>query len=324
MSTASLISRRSLLATASLLSAGIGHAQSGFPTKAIMMQIPFSAGTGNDLVGRILSKKMPELLGQPVVVENKPGASGAVATDFLRRSAPDGHTVMVASVSHSINPHTTGAKYTNADFTPIGMIGSLPFTLLVSKSVSARNVKELVDQIKVNAKNWSGGMGGTTGTTFVLLEQLKKIAGVELVAANYKGTSDAALDLAADRVQILFAPITTALTHRAGGNVKVLGVTGTKRTGIMPDVPTFSEQGFPKLEVSTWFGLLGPAGIPAGAVNTMSDALSRTLANKEIIESLQAQGVEPGYRGPAEFKAFLDADRALWGTLVKESGVKAN
>lgn len=311
-----------MLATALCSVGAFGHAQQAYPSKPVMMQIPFSPGTGNDLVGRVIARKLPEILGQPVVVENKPGASGGVATDFLRRAAPDGHTVMVASVSYSIIPHTTSTKYTNADFTPIAMIGTLPFTLLVSKSVTANTVKELIEQLKVNAKTWNAGLGGTTGTTFFLLEQLKKAAGVDLVAANYKGTSDAALDLAADRVQILFAPITTALTHKPGGNVKVLGVTGNRRTAIMPDVPTFSEQGFTKLEVATWFGLIGPAGMPANAVTTLGDALARTLASKDIVETLHKQGIEPGYRPAAEFKTFLDTDRAMWANLVKESGVK--
>ncbi len=317
-----LVSRRSLIAVAMLASCGAAGAQAAFPSKPLMMQIPFSAGTGNDLVGRALSKTLPDMLGQPVVIENKPGASGAIATEFLRRSAPDGHTVMVASVSHSINPFTTNAKYTNADFTPIAMIGTIPFTLMVNKAVPANNVKELIELIKADPNKWTAGLGGTTGTTFFLLEQLKKAAGVELVAANYKGTSDAALDLSAGRVQILFGPITTAMTYKQNGSIKVLGVTGGKRPSLLSDVPTFIEQGFPTMEVSTWFGLLGPAGVPPQAANALSDALARTLASPDTIETLQKLGVEPTFRPPADFARFLDADRAMWAKMTKDAGAQ--
>lgn len=317
------LTRRSLIASAALCAAGAVRAQPAFPTKPVQIEIPFSAGTGNDTVGRVIARKLPEFLGQSVVIENKPGASGTIATEYIRHSTPDGYTLMLASVSFSILPHTTNVKYTTADFTPIAMVGALPFTLLVSKSVPAKNVTELVDLLKRDPGKYSAGLGGTTGTTYFLLQQLKKAAGVDIVAANYKGTSDAALDLSADRVQILFAPITTALMYRQSGNVKVLGVTGTKRTAIMPDVATFPEQGYPKFEVATWFGLIGPAGVPANAVNMIAQATEKTLASKDIVDLLHRQGIEPAYRPPAEFKAFLDADRGLWGNLVKEMNQKA-
>lgn len=314
------VSRRSLLAVAA---ASLGGASMlpAFASDAVTIEVPFSAGSGNDLVARILSRKLPEFIGEAVIVDNRAGASGTIATEYTRRAAPDGKTLVLASAAFSVNPFTTHIKYTVSDFTPIAQVGSLPFILLVSKSVTAKNVKELVEAVKANPDRFSGGQGDVNGTNFILMKQLSKAAGTDIVSASYRGTPDALVDLQADRIQMMFAPVSTGLQQHGAGGVRILGISGAKRTAAMPDVPTFMEQGFPKLDLSTWFGVLGPAGMPRPAVNTLSAAIEKTLDAKETVDALTRLGITPSYAPAAQFKTFLQADSRMWHLLLRESGI---
>lgn len=293
-----------------------------FPTKPITLLIPFPPGTGNDIVGRIVGNKLVDFLGQRVTADNRSGASGNIAVEVARRAAPDGYTLVIASTSFSLNLHTMKVDYGLADFTPVALIGKLPYTLMVSKSVPAKNIKELVALLKARPGELNAGQGGPTGTTFFLTETFKKAAGVQIQGVPYKGTSAGVLDLLADRMHIMFAPMVTSLPHYRAGKAQVHGVTGTKRSALMPDVPTFIELGYPMLDIPTWFGFLGPAGMPRNTVKILSDGVAKALASKDVADALANQGVEPGYGSPAEFDAFLKADAAMWAKQVKEAGIK--
>lgn len=302
--------------------AALAHAQQDFPNKPINLLIPFPPGTGNDIVGRIVGNKLPEFLGQRVVADNRSGASGNIAVEAARRAAPDGYTLVVASTSFSINLHTMKGNHTLADFTPVALIGKLPYTLMVAKSVPARNIKELVDLLKSKPGHFNAGQGGPTGTTYFLTETLKKTAGVDVLAVPYKGTTAGMMDLLADRMHLMFAPMVTGLPHYRANKVQVHAVTGAKRSALMPDVPTFIELGYPMLDIPTWFAFIGPAGIPNNTVKILSDGVAKALASKDVIDGLASQGVEPAYGSPAELDAFLKADTAMWARLVKEAGIK--
>jgi tripartite-type tricarboxylate transporter receptor subunit TctC len=297
-------------------------AQSVYPVKPITLLIPFSPGTGNDLVGRVIGNKLTDYLGQRAVAENRAGASGNIAVEAARRAPPDGYTFVVASTSFSINQYTMKVTYKLADFTPVALIGKLPFTLMVAKSIPAKNLKELIDAAKAKPGQLNAGSGGPSGTTFFLLESLKKAAGLDIQSVPYKGTTDGVLDLLAERTQLMFSPMVTSLPQYKAGKVQLVGVTGTKRSPRMPDVATFTEQGFPMLDISTWFALLGPAGVPSNVVKSVSDGVAKALTAEDVIESLNSQGVDPGYGAPAELETFLKADIAMWSRLVKESGIK--
>lgn len=311
------------LAAAALCSIGmVAQAQQDFPNKPITLLIPFPPGTGNDIVGRLVGNKMSEQFGQRVVADNRAGASGNIAIDAARRAAPDGYTLVVASSSSVINLFTMKVNHTLADFTPVAMIGRLPYTLMVGKAVPATDIKALVDLLKAKPGQLNAGQGGPTGTTFFLLETLKKTAGVEVQAVPYKGTTSGMMDLLADRMQMMFAPMVTSLPHYRAGKVQVHGVTGAKRSPLMPDVPTFTEVGYPMLDIPTWFAFLGPAGIPRNTVKILSDGVARALQSRDVIDALANQGVEPSYGSPAELDAFLKADAAMWARLVKEAGIK--
>lgn len=306
---------------AALLGASaLAHAQS-YPAKPITLIIPFPPGSGNDVVGRIVGGKLSEMLPQRVVPDNRAGASGNIAIEATKRAPADGYTVVVASTSFSINLHTAKVSYAPSDFTPVAMLGRLPFTLMVAKSVPAKNLKELV----ALAKGKPGQLNSATGTTgmgFFLTETLKKSAGVDIQAVPYKGTSAGVLDVLADRTHVMFAPMSTSLPHYKAGKVQVHGITGSKRSALMPEVSTFSEQGYPKLDIPPWFAILGPAGMPKAAVDTLSAAVAKTLASKDVADALTAQGVEPAYASPSQLDAFLRSDNAMWAQLVKELGIK--
>ena len=313
---------RIVVTAALLLGGGAPSAQQEFPTKPITLLIPFPPGTGNDVVGRIIGNKLNEYLPQRVVADNRAGASGNIAIDAARRAPPDGHTLVVASTSFSINLYTMKVSFGLADFTPVALIGKLPYTLMVTQSLPAKTFNGLVDVLKASKGQYNGGSGGPTGTSFFLLEAFKKAAGFDMQMVAYKGTTAGVADLLAERTHIMFAPMVTSLPHFKAGKVQVHGVTGAKRSALMPEVPTFNESGYPMLDIPTWFAILGPAGIPADAVKILTAGVAKALASKDVIGHLTNQGVEPGYGNPAELDAFLKADTAMWAKLVKEAGLK--
>jgi tripartite-type tricarboxylate transporter receptor subunit TctC len=317
------LTRRSFTVSALALATAPARAESPYPAKPITMLIPYPPGSGSDVVGRIVANKMSQVLGQQLIADNRSGASGNIAMDIVRRAAPDGYTVILASVSFSINPATMpGVHYTASDFTPIAMVGRLPFTLMAAKSVAAKDIDGLAALAKSQPGQLNGGQGGTTGTTYFLLEAFKKAASIDVASIPYKGTSETVLDLLAGRLQLMFAPITTALPHYRTGEIKVLGVTGKERTALMPDVPTFIEAGFPTLDISTWFALVGPRGIPAPAVKALSDAAARAVDSADVKEALAKNGVMPSYAPPDQLASFMAADLMRWQELVKASGFK--
>lgn len=293
-----------------------------FPSKPITLIIPFPPGTGNDVVGRIVGTKLSEYLGQRVVADNRAGASGNIAVEATRRAAPDGYTLVIASTSFSINLYTMKVNFGLADFTPVAKIGQLPYTLMVTRSMPAKNIKELVAVMKTKQGHYNGGSGGPTGTSYFLLESFKKAAGLDVQLVSYKGTTAGVADLLAERTHIMFAPMVTSLPQYRAGKVQVHGVSGAKRSTLMPDVATFNESGYPMLDIPTWFAILGPAGIPNDAVKTLNEAIGKALASKDVIDALGNQGVEPGFGTPVQLSAFLKADTAMWARLVKEAGIK--
>jgi tripartite-type tricarboxylate transporter receptor subunit TctC len=302
--------------------AAVAHAQQDYPTKPVTLLIPFPPGTGNDVVGRVIGTKLSEYLSQRFVPDNRSGASGMIAIEAVRRAPPDGYTLVVASTSFTTSLYTTKVSFGISDFTPVALIGKLPYTLMVAKSLPGRNLKELVELLKAKPGQFNAGSGGATGTSFFLTEELKKAAGVNVQLVPYKGTVDGVADLIAERTHMMFAPMVTSLPQYRAGKIQVAGVTGSKRSALMPEVATFTEQGYPMLDIPTWFGVLGPAKLPQNVVKVVSDGIAKALASKDVIDALSNQGVEPGYGSPAEFEAFLKADNAMWSRLVKESGIK--
>jgi tripartite-type tricarboxylate transporter receptor subunit TctC len=313
------LTRRSFVVSALACLNGLARAQRAYPAQLINMLIPFPPGTGNDVVGRVVGKKVSDALGQPVVVDNRSGAFGNIAMEATRRAEPNGYTVAVVSTSFSVNRWTMlSATYSLADFTPIAMLATQPYSLMVSKSVPAKNVHDLVNLLKKDPSKFNGGQG--SGTGFFLLSVLNKEMGVGVETIAYKGTTEAVLDLLAGRIALLFAPITTAFPHYLSGEAKVIGVSGSQRAALMPDVPTFTESGYPALDISTWFALLGPKGIATGDVEVLSSAVAKAVEMPDVIALLAKNGISPDYRTPSELANFLTADLERWEGIVKASG----
>jgi tripartite-type tricarboxylate transporter receptor subunit TctC len=314
-----MLTRRTLGISALALLGGLARAQHPYPAQRINMLIPFPPGTGNDVVGRVVGQKLQDALGQPVVVDNRSGAFGNIAMEATRRAEPDGYTVAVASTSFSVNRWTMlSATYSLADFTPIAMVASQPYSLAVSKSLPVKNIHDLMDLLKKNPGKYTGGQG--SGTGYFLLSLLNKQLGTGVATAAYKGTTDAVIDLLAGRIDLLFAPITTVAPYYTSGEAKMIGVSGSKRAPLMPDVPTFTESGYPALDIGTWFAMLGPKGMASHDVDILSGAVAKAVQVPDAIAILAKNGISPDYRGPSELATYLKDDLERWKEIVNSSG----
>ena len=313
------LTRRTLLISALALLDGLARAKPSYPLQRINMLIPFPPGTGNDVVGRVVGQHVSDYLGQTVVVDNRSGAFGNIAMETTRRAEPNGYTVAMASTSFSVNRWTMlSATYSLDDFTPIAMVASQPYSLMVSKSVPSKNVRDLIDLLKKDPGKFNGGQG--SGTGYFLLGLLNKEIGTGVATIAYKGTTEAVTDLLAGRIDLLFAPITTALPYYVSGEARMVAVSGSKRAPLMPDVPTFIESGYPTLDIGTWFAMLGPKGIASSDVQVLSSAVAKAVATPDAIAILGKNGISPDYRGPSDLASFLKEDLERWRDIVKASG----
>jgi tripartite-type tricarboxylate transporter receptor subunit TctC len=283
------------------------------------MLIPFPPGTDNDVVGRVVGQHVSDYLGQTVVVDNRSGAFGNIAMETTRRAEPNGYTVAMASTSFSVNRWTMlSATYSLDNFTPIAMVASQPYSLMVSKSVPSKNVRDLIDLLKKDPGKFNGGQG--SGTGYFLLGLLNKEIGTGVATIAYKGTTEAVTDLLAGRIDLLFAPITTALPYYVSGEARMVAVSGSKRAALMPDVPTFIESEHPALDIGTRFAVLGPKGIASSDVQVLSSAVAKAVATPDAIAILAKNGISPDYRGPSDLASFLEEDLERWRDIVKASG----
>ncbi len=304
------------------LNQGTALAQA-YPARGITMIIPFPPGTGNDVIGRALGAKMAESMGQPIIAENRAGASGNIAAEAASKAPADGYTIFIASSSFTLNMHLNKLPYTVGSFTGVSLLGKLPYTLVVPATFSAKSMPELVAMAKARPGALSGATGGNTTAGFFLLETLKKAAGVDIVPVAYKGTTESIADLMAERVHMLFAPMVTSLPLHRSGKLRTLAVTGSKRNSLLPDVPTFTESGFPGLDIPQWFAILTPAGTPRPIVTRLNEEIIKAMRLKDVQEQLGRLGVEPATSTPEEAEAFVKADWANWGKAVKDAGVAA-
>ena len=298
-----------------------------FPIKGkpIRIVVPFPAGGGTDAQARLLAQKLPDLLGVPVIVDNKPGASTMLAASEVARAAPDGHTILYApSSTMAQNPHTLlQVPYDPfKDFTPISLGGRGPLVLMVSGAVPANNVRELVDYIKAHPGQVSYASFGTGTSSHIYGEVFAMRTGTDAVHVPYKGGADAAKDLIGGRVHFMFDSASSAIITAGSGKVKIIGVTGPSRIEALPDVPTMTEAGVPGLDLSSWLGFYGPPKMPASIVRALNAALTRVLAMPDVKEFYRLGGYEAGASTPEEFAQLTRATYDRWGTLVQQIGFK--
>jgi tripartite-type tricarboxylate transporter receptor subunit TctC len=301
-------------------------AQNGYPERPIRLIVPVSPGGGTDFTARTIAQRLSEAIGQQVIVDNRPGASGNIGVELAAKATPDGYTLVMPITSFSINP-SLFAKLpfdTVKDFSPIVLAASAPLVLVVHPSVPANSVKELIALAKAKPGQLNYANSGNGTTAHLAGELLKKMGGVDIVSVPYKGGGPAVVDLIAGRVQLYFSTIPAASTQVKAGKLRMIAVTTTTRVPLIPEVPTMAESGLPGFEVVGWFGIFAPAGTPRPAIARLNKEISQVLASADTQQRFSAQGLIPGGGTPEELGKFLRAEIAKWGALIKEAGIKGN
>jgi tripartite-type tricarboxylate transporter receptor subunit TctC len=301
-------------------------AHAAFPDKPIKIIVGFTPGGTADGVARILAAAMGARLGQSMVVENRAGANGNIATELVARSAPDGYTIFFTSIGHAVNPSLY--KHANYDpvggFTPIGQVLTAPNVLVVPGNSPFNTAKELIAYAKANPGKLHVASSGSGTSVHLSAELFKQLAGVDMVHVPYKGTGSAMPDLLAARVSLMFPNLPSAMPHIQEGRLKALGVTTDKRSGAAPKIPTLAEAGVAGYDMSTWYGLVGPANMPADIVKRLNQELRNVLADPQIREKLVAQGVDPVTGTPEAFGKFIQEETKRWAKIIKDSNIEVN
>jgi len=313
---------RRAFALALLLAAGIAHAQ--FPNRPVHVVVPFPAGGPTDVLTRALGLKLAERWSQPVVVDNKPGAGGAIGSDFVAKSAADGYTLLMATTStHSIGPALQKLPYDPLkDFAPVSQVSNATNVLVVSPKLGVSSVSELVALAKAKPGALNFASSGIGTIPHLTGEMFKHMAGVDIVHIPYKGTGLSIPDLANGQVALLFDSIVTAQTHVKNGNVKALAISSPRRSPLMPELPTMIEAGIAGFESETWFGLLAPAGTPPDLVSRISADTAAALVDADLRARFAAAGAETVGGTPAQLAARIKADAAKWAEVIKAANVK--
>ena len=285
-----------------------------FPTKPVKIIVPFPPGGGADALARIMQPRLTELWKQPVIIENKPGASGHIGADFVATSPADGYTMMMSSTASLTEKNVS-------QFAPVTLVSASPYVVVASPKVPASNIRELVDYAKKNPGKLTFGSSGTGAASHLSAELFKSLAGVEMLHVPYKGTGQAVTDLLAGQIDLLFAPAQSVMPHVQANKLKAFAVTSARRSATVPELPTVAEAGVPGYEAIGWFGLLVPAATPAPVVQKLSADANRVLQEAEVKQRMMALGAEPSGDTPAQFAAFIRDDQAKWSKLMRERGI---
>ncbi len=301
-------------------------ALAAYPEKTIKIVVGFTPGGSADSIARILGMAMSSRMGQTVIIENRAGANGNIATEFVSRSAPDGYTLFYTSIGHAVNPALyKDAKYDPVkDFTPISQVLSAPNVLVVPASSPFNNVKEMITYAKANPGKLDFASSGSGASVHLSAEVFKQMAGLDLVHIPYKGTGSLLPDLLSGTVAMSFPNLPSALPFIQSGKLKALGVTTAKRSAAAPQIPTLAEAGVPGYDMSTWYGLIGPAGMPPAIVTQLNHELNAILQDPVIRQKLVAQGVDPVTGSPEEFGQFIRKETRYWAELIKKAKVELN
>lgn len=305
--------------------AGGVHAAESYPSRPIQLVVPFSAGGPVDATARFLGQKLSEALGQPVVVNNRPGGDTIIAADSVARSPGDGYTLLLTSNQHSINPALRPLSYDpDKNFVPVTMVAVTPILLVAHPAVPANTVSELIELLKANPDRYFYGSAGAGSSQHLTAELFKAATGTEITHIPFKGTAPATVALLSGDVQLSFATPTTTIPHVETGKLKVLATTTAERSVQVPNVPTLAESGVPGFDASAWIGLLASGGTSRAVVDTLYEAMARILQADDVRETLLAQGIETVQMTPDAFADFLRTDREQAARIVKEAAIEVN
>lgn len=301
------------------------HAQ-GYPTKPIRMIVPFAPGGGTDITARLVGQPLSEKLGQPVVIDHRPGAGTMLGTELAAKSAPDGHTLIIVAAPHAINPSMyRSVKYDPVkDFAPLTLAISFPYIVAVHPSVPARNIMELIAAAKSASPTLTFASSGIGVTNHLAGELFKRMAGIELTHVPYKGGGPALNDLIGGHVSMIFGTILETMPQVRNGRLRGLAVTSARRVPFAPDIPTVIEEGLPGYDVTGWYAFLAPAGTPASIVMTLNSEMIRIFNSPAVKERFLAMGAEPWPTSPEKAREFIASETVRWGKIIKAAGITAN
>ena len=296
------------------------RAQENYPTHPIRLVVGFAAGSSGDVAARIVSHKLGDLLGQTVVVENRPGASSMIATEYVARSAKDGYTLLFGTIAMTINPILMPNKAPDVekDLAPIVLVGSIPNILVVNPGLDVKDVKELIALAKQKPDELLYGAAGLGSRPHIATELFKQMAGIKLTGVLYPGSAQTAMDLISGRIQVMFAPASTVLGFIKDGRVKALATSEAKRASIAPDLPTIGEAALPGYATGLWFGILGPAGTPKPIITKISEAANKALKDPDVLKQLETQGLNPLGGSPDDFAAFIKNEMQRWARVMHD------
>ena len=314
------------IALAVAASAGLpAFAADAWPSKPITLVVPFASGGTTDIIGRAVGQRLGEALGQPVVVDNRPGAGGTIGGALVARANPDGYTFLLATVAHTMAPgiYKTLPYDFQKDLEPIGMVALTPNVLIVNPSIPARNVQELVAYIKANPGKVNYGSAGIGSTEHLSGELFRALTGTDISHVPYKGGAPMMTDLMAGQIQMAIETSPSANPHIKSGKVKALAVTSVKRSAAYPGVPTVAESGVPGYEVTTWYALMAPHNTPEPIRHRVSAELAKVLKQPDVQKRFDEQGVTAGDMTPPQLAGFIKTETAKWTKVAKDSGAKA-
>jgi tripartite-type tricarboxylate transporter receptor subunit TctC len=295
-----------------------------YPTKFVRFIVPYAPGGSSDVLARTLGQKLGEALGQTFVIDNRPGAGSMIGTDIAAKSTPDGYSIILSDMPHTINPSIySKVPYDPVrDFSPITVIGVSPMFLFANPSLQAQNVKDFIALAKAQPGKITIASGGTGATTHLMAELLQSHAAIKLTHVPYKGAGPALTDVVAGQVPATFTSMATAAPYAKSGRLRILGVTSAKRLPAFPDVPTFDESGVPGMIVEHWWGVMAPAGVPKPIIEKLHAAIVKAMNSTDVHERFTVFAVEPKTNTPEQFHALLESDVRRWAKVVKDAGIK--
>jgi tripartite-type tricarboxylate transporter receptor subunit TctC len=313
-----MLSLRTVLLALCIAFAAAGAGAADYPANPIRLVVPYPPGGPNDLIARVVGQKLTELMGQPVIIVNRPGASTMIGAEAVAKAPADGYTLLlgntVLGTTTLLYKHVT---YSLADFVPIAPIVQNSNILALHPSVPAHSVAELVAYAKANPGKLNYGSNGPGGATNLISAYFGRLAGIDIVAIDYKGVAPATTDLLAGTLQLFFFPVTGSFHFFTSGQLRALAVTSDTRLSQLPDVPTLKESGYPTMVTDIWYGILGPAALAKPLVAQLNEAITRAVAAPDVRERLTAEGGTPMRMAPEDFASFIKQNMALWEEIIR-------
>ncbi len=314
------------IVAAAALAAAAPMALAAYPSKPVTIVVPTAAGGGNDAMARTIAQKLGPLLGQTVIIDNRAGANGSIASEYVARAVPDGHTLMFGYIAtHGMNPALQKLRYDPvADFEPVGLVGYSPTLMVANASVPVKDVKDLVSQLKAKPDKYTYASAGNGTAPQFAAELFKLNAGVVMLGVPYKGSAPAVSDTIGGQTQFMFPSLFTAMPHVKSGKLKAMAIAGPKRSALLPDVPTLKEAGVDGVDVQQWYGFFAPAKTPKAIVEQLNKALNQVLADKEIVQRIEGHGADVETSTPEQLGALVKSELIKWKSVVQKARLTAD